>query len=193
MPWNEDLPEWTEAGVAPPGSKRAEGWLEGERPPAGWFNWLLHRTYACLVEIRDRLYSEGATDGDALVWNDSEGRWEPGPPGADAAEFAAHLEDYGEHVADYGDHIVAYEPHQRFDHNTELLYDVDGNLETVNTYDSMSVLRKTEALAYDLDGNLETVTVTEYADDGVTVVVTYVETLTYDAAGDLTGVGRVVA
>ena len=52
MSWTEPLPEWNAAGTEPPQSKKDDGWQAEEKPPAGWFNWLFGRIYACLVEIR---------------------------------------------------------------------------------------------------------------------------------------------
>lgn len=53
--FNEQLPEWNEEGVEPLQSKKNSGWAVEEKPPAGWFNWLHHRTFKCLEEIRDAL------------------------------------------------------------------------------------------------------------------------------------------
>ena len=55
MAWNENLPEWNEAGSEPPQSKKDEGWQAEEKPPAGWFNWLLNRTYKALQELRQNV------------------------------------------------------------------------------------------------------------------------------------------
>src|SRR5690606_32794642 len=38
----------------PPQSKRVEGWLPNEKPPASWFNWLLGRTYRVLKELQEK-------------------------------------------------------------------------------------------------------------------------------------------
>lgn len=43
-----DLPRWaTDPGsrVEPPEGKKDEGWQEGEKPPAGFFNWLFGKLY----------------------------------------------------------------------------------------------------------------------------------------------------
>lgn len=55
MAWNEKLPEWNESGAEPPQQKKDSGWQVDEKPPAGWFNWLLHRAYKALQEIRARI------------------------------------------------------------------------------------------------------------------------------------------
>ena len=47
-------PEWasTETNVVEPTeAKKDAGWLDGERPPAGWFNWLLNLIYKWIVSI----------------------------------------------------------------------------------------------------------------------------------------------
>lgn len=53
MAFNEDLPEWNEAGVEPPQSKKNTGWQVDEKPPAGYFNWFFNRVYKCLQETRN--------------------------------------------------------------------------------------------------------------------------------------------
>lgn len=50
--FEEQLPRWEEPGIEPPEGKQTGGWEVGEKPPAGWFNWLSSRAYACLVELR---------------------------------------------------------------------------------------------------------------------------------------------
>lgn len=52
MSFSEQLPEWNNAGVEPPAGKKTDGWLEAEKPPAGWMNWLFRRAYKCLEELR---------------------------------------------------------------------------------------------------------------------------------------------
>lgn len=44
-------PEWNAPGVEPPQTKKDEGWDVGERPPAPWMNWWMHRTFQSLREI----------------------------------------------------------------------------------------------------------------------------------------------
>lgn len=55
MAFNEKLPEWHNAGVEPPESKKSEGWQPDDKPPADWFNWLFNRIYKALTEIRNIL------------------------------------------------------------------------------------------------------------------------------------------
>lgn len=58
MPDNEiytNPPEWNEPGTEPTQQKKDNGWQPGERPPAGWFNWLFHRGYQSLLEIASAL------------------------------------------------------------------------------------------------------------------------------------------
>ncbi len=55
MPFNEKLPEWNNAGVEPPQSKKDEGFSPGEKPPAQWFNWLLNRIYKAIQELREKV------------------------------------------------------------------------------------------------------------------------------------------
>lgn len=60
MAFNEKLPEWYNVGVEPPESKKSEGWKPDDKPPADWFNWLLHRAYKALDEIRSKFSSHEA-------------------------------------------------------------------------------------------------------------------------------------
>ena len=50
--FTKTLPEWTNAGTDPGAPKKAAGWLQGEKPPAAWFNWLFKNAYECLQELR---------------------------------------------------------------------------------------------------------------------------------------------
>src|SRR5690606_33382208 len=54
MAYEEQLPQWENEGTQPPQSKRAEGWLPNEKPPASWFNWLFGRTYRVLKEFQEK-------------------------------------------------------------------------------------------------------------------------------------------
>lgn len=54
MAFEEQLPQWENEGTQPPQSKRVEGWLPNEKPPASWFNWLLNRTYKALKELQEK-------------------------------------------------------------------------------------------------------------------------------------------
>src|SRR5690606_13245827 len=54
MAFEEQLPQWENEGTQPPQSKRAEGWLPNEKPPASWFNWLFGRTYRVLKEFQEK-------------------------------------------------------------------------------------------------------------------------------------------
>ena len=51
MPILTKPPEWHNPGSEPPANKKQGGWEVDERPPAGWFNWLFHRTYQSLLEL----------------------------------------------------------------------------------------------------------------------------------------------
>lgn len=52
MPFNQELPEWNATGTKPPQSKLDAGWQIGERPPSGWWNWLLNRTHLAIQELQ---------------------------------------------------------------------------------------------------------------------------------------------
>lgn len=51
--FKEQLPEWHAEGIEPPQSMKDEGWKEGHKPPAPWFNWWMNRNYKNLLEIRE--------------------------------------------------------------------------------------------------------------------------------------------
>jgi hypothetical protein len=51
--WKEQLPEWFAEGIEPEESKKIQGWVPSERPPANVVNWLLNRTHRSLEELRD--------------------------------------------------------------------------------------------------------------------------------------------
>lgn len=55
MSFQEQLPEWNNAGGEPSQAKKDEGWLPGEKPPASFFNWFFHRTYKNIVELRNKI------------------------------------------------------------------------------------------------------------------------------------------
>lgn len=73
MPFTQSLPEWNAAGEQPPQSKLDAGWGVGERPPAGWWNYLLNRTYLTLLELqRDAIHKDqkGVAGGVASLGTD---------------------------------------------------------------------------------------------------------------------------
>lgn len=51
-----DLPEWASGGSAvvinPTTAKKAAGWVNSEKPPAGFLNWLAYTTYLWLVQLK---------------------------------------------------------------------------------------------------------------------------------------------
>ena len=57
MAFEEQLPQWENEGTQPPQSKRAEGWLPNEKPPASWMNWLFGRAYKALKELQEKAAS----------------------------------------------------------------------------------------------------------------------------------------
>lgn len=54
MGYNEKLPVWDAEGIEPPDSKKQSGWAVEDKPPAGWWNWLLNRTYKAVKELREK-------------------------------------------------------------------------------------------------------------------------------------------
>lgn len=52
-----NLPEWATDPAAdvtePPAGKKAAGWVEGEKPPAQWFNWFFLLVYRWLAFLQD--------------------------------------------------------------------------------------------------------------------------------------------
>ncbi len=100
--WNEQLPEWNEEGVEPLQSKKNSGWAVEEKPPAGWFNWLHHRTFKCLEEIRNALTTVAVTGSYA----DLEDIPATFPP--QEHDDTAHSLDYATDPHDNAQHSVSY-------------------------------------------------------------------------------------
>ncbi len=50
--WNKVIPRWAGDIVEPPESKKDEGYLVGDRPPASWENWFRKGVYEAMVENR---------------------------------------------------------------------------------------------------------------------------------------------
>ena len=88
-------------------------------------------------------------------------------------------------------HLLNYVPHGGFDFNTELTYDIDGNLTQIDEKEGAALKTRT-TLGYDVDGNLETVNVKKYAPNGTDVELEFTDTLTYDVDGNLEKVEREV-
>lgn len=67
--FSEALPEWDNVGVEPNSAKKTAGWLSSEKPPADWFNWLFHRSYKSIEEIRTVVdASTAAPSGAMMMW-----------------------------------------------------------------------------------------------------------------------------
>ncbi|MCZ8518895.1 hypothetical protein [Paenibacillus caseinilyticus] len=58
----EQLPGWGAAGVEPPAGKKTDGFQAGEKPPAGYFNWLFTRTSKVLEELQKNAVHKGDFD-----------------------------------------------------------------------------------------------------------------------------------
>lgn len=73
MPFNQELPQWNAVGDKPPQSKLDSGWQIGERPPAGWWNWLLNRTHKAIEELQNEAINidqKGVANGVATLGAD---------------------------------------------------------------------------------------------------------------------------
>lgn len=73
MPFTQELPEWKATGTKPPQSKLDTGWQIGERPPSGWWNWLLNRTYLAVQELQQEAINtdqKGVANGVASLGAD---------------------------------------------------------------------------------------------------------------------------
>lgn len=55
MNFDNQVPEWTNAGTAPSDNLKATGFQGGYKPPASVFNWFWHSVSVCLTEIRTKL------------------------------------------------------------------------------------------------------------------------------------------
>ncbi|MED1858404.1 hypothetical protein P4V75_16455, partial [Brevibacillus reuszeri] len=65
MSYNEKLPEWYAPGTEPPESKKTAGWDPGDKPPAGYFNWLFNKAYLALKELQSKAAEKTIFDGHA--------------------------------------------------------------------------------------------------------------------------------
>ena len=63
MKYEKPLPEWLAEGLEPPQSKKVEGWKQGDRPPAEWWNWQMNKTYEALEELQEKSATEQQLDG----------------------------------------------------------------------------------------------------------------------------------
>ncbi|WP_236338464.1 hypothetical protein [Paenibacillus plantiphilus] len=54
MAFEEQPPKWLAPGVEPPESKKSEGWLPNERPPADYWNWQMNQVYLTLLELQQK-------------------------------------------------------------------------------------------------------------------------------------------
>src|SRR5690606_19115525 len=63
------VPEWGTGEdadiVEPPAGKKAQGWVQGEKPPAGFFNWLFSLLTRWIAWLADRIGDDG--DGGITV------------------------------------------------------------------------------------------------------------------------------
>lgn len=50
--FNENLPTWTAAGTEPTASIETGGFQPKGRLPASWMNWILHKIYALITDVR---------------------------------------------------------------------------------------------------------------------------------------------
>ena len=187
MSWEENLPEWNEEGAEPPQSKKDEGWQAEEKPPAGWFNWLLNRVYKVLQELQgnaEHTSNKGEPDGYASLDGD-------GNVPEDELGNVDGMEEHGNEYhepnfatqEDFSSHLSETVPHFKYDYKEELTYNSDGNLVKVELKIN-NILRREEELTY-VEGNLTEVLLKQYADDGVTIEYAHTETLSYDVDDNL--------
>lgn len=53
--WTKLIPRWAGTTIEPPESKKDDGWLAGDKPPAKWWNWLLKGMYEAVTENRQQI------------------------------------------------------------------------------------------------------------------------------------------
>ena len=53
--WTKLIPRWAGIAIEPPESKKDDGWLAGDKPPAKWWNWLLKGMYEAVTENRQQI------------------------------------------------------------------------------------------------------------------------------------------
>lgn len=52
MAFTKTVPKWNAEGVEPPDTLKNTGFTPGYKPPADYFNWFWHGTYAALIELQ---------------------------------------------------------------------------------------------------------------------------------------------
>ncbi|WP_406944475.1 pyocin knob domain-containing protein [Halobacillus sp. SY10] len=62
MPINTTLPDWLATGVQPPESLRTNGWEEGQKPAAEYFNWFFSTSYYALKDLAENAASQQDLD-----------------------------------------------------------------------------------------------------------------------------------
>lgn len=68
MPFLEKAPDWENAGIEPPASKRQSGWQVKDKPPAAWLNWFFNRVWKAIKELQEKAVEK--VDGKGLSTND---------------------------------------------------------------------------------------------------------------------------
>jgi hypothetical protein len=129
---------------------------------------------AVLADLSD-VAATAPAPGDALVWDDVAGHWEPGTASTGS----------GDKVDLRGDVLGG----PLFDGTDETHTFSSGQLTGSEYRTQAGVLRADASYTYNADGTLATATLRLYADDGTTVTDTVTETMGY-TAGNLTTVGR---
>lgn len=94
MNWNEQLPEWNAEGTEPPAQKKVDGWQPGEKPPAGWWNWLSYRTYKALQEIRSVIDNLTGMEVHGNEYHDPDLETPTGAQGKVDTAINQHMQDY---------------------------------------------------------------------------------------------------
>lgn len=57
MSFNYEFPEWKNEGTPPPEELQTNGFEGGDKPPAGWLNWLCSLVSKCITEIQNKFKS----------------------------------------------------------------------------------------------------------------------------------------
>ncbi len=132
-----------------------------------------------------------------MAWQTPKTDWKAGdvPAASDFNRIEGNTQEVKDEIGSVSGGLDAhksdYAPHGGFGFDTELTYDIDGNLIQVDEKEG-AILKTRTTLDYDENGNLEAVNVKKYAPNGIDVDLEFTDTLTYDIDGNLEKVERAV-
>jgi len=71
MSFDNEFPRWEGEVSEPTEQKKTDGWQVGERPPAGWLNWLFNKIFKAGQETQQELSSHKSDNTPHLDANET--------------------------------------------------------------------------------------------------------------------------